>query len=747
MKNKIFYIVLLCISLIACKKEHKPDVFKVTNIAATTTHSEAQIEGTYSYSNDPQAMNIVYGITKDMADAQSKALTIDGKDNKFNVDLDSLKSGFKYYYYIECVASISSAKSDIYTFSTLGPELPIVETSAVNSIAQNTATYIGYVTSTGGEELIERGFCWGTGKMPTIENDTIIDENIGEGMFLIDITGLRDSTKYYVRAFATNSLGTSYGDTISFVTLANPEKPKVTTKEVSSVTENSAICGGEVIDEGKSTVTARGICWGTSTNPVIENDKHTTLAGGTGEFTSTMTDLASGTKYYVRAYATNNVGTSYGDTISFVTTALPPTVISYPITDITNESANIGGYIIDNGGAVIKARGVCWSTSPEPTLNDSILVDTINTDIGEFSYSISGLENVTTYYARIFASNAVETGFGEIVCFTTLAGKPDISTDTVIDINETTASVKGYVIDNGGAEIIEKGFCWSQSENPTISNSSTSEVSNGANGLFTAGISELAPYKQYYIRAYATNETGTSYGEQISFTTLSFPPKLDSIVEISSITNESAVCNSVVIDNGGAEVTGRGFCWSESENPTIENASVADAGTGSGSFTATLSGLNHSTTYYVRAFATNIRSTVYSEQYSFTTEGELPIVTTDENIAEITQTTAIFKGIIVDNGGCDITRQGFLYSTSTNPQIGGTPIDGTLDGDNTFTVQVTDLLPNTTYYVVAYAENDKGIGFGEIVSFTTLEEEQGNENDDENGDENNDENGNENEGE
>ena len=100
------------------------------------------------------------------------------------------------------------------------------------------------------------------------------------------------------------------------------ELPKVTTSAVSEITINSAVCGGEVTFNGNVSVTARGICWSTSQNPTIEDNK-TTNGSGLGSFTSNLSNLASQTTYYVRAYATNEVGTSYGNEVSFTTLVDP----------------------------------------------------------------------------------------------------------------------------------------------------------------------------------------------------------------------------------------------------------------------------------------------------------------------------------------------------------------------------------------------------------------------------------------
>ena len=189
-------------------------------------------------------------------------------------------------------------------------------TAVVSDITATTATCGGYVADDGGATVTARGVCWSTSQNPTVSDSHTTDGN-GTGSFTSNITGLNALTTYYVRAYATNSEGTTYGNQVSFTT---PEAlPKVTTSVVSDVTIDnttlSATCGGNVTDIGAYAVTARGVCWGTSTNPTI-SDSHTTDGSGLGSFTSNITGLTGGT-YYVRAYATNSAGTAYGNQVSF----------------------------------------------------------------------------------------------------------------------------------------------------------------------------------------------------------------------------------------------------------------------------------------------------------------------------------------------------------------------------------------------------------------------------------------------
>jgi hypothetical protein len=119
-----------------------------------------------------------------------------------------------------------------------------------------------------------------------------------------------------VRAYATNGAGTAYGEQMSFTTIES-KLPQVTTAAVTEITSTFAKSGGNVINEGSNPVIERGVCWSTSQNPTV-NDKKTTDGSGAGTFTSNIAGVVQGKQYYVRAYATNSVGTSYGDQKSFI---------------------------------------------------------------------------------------------------------------------------------------------------------------------------------------------------------------------------------------------------------------------------------------------------------------------------------------------------------------------------------------------------------------------------------------------
>jgi len=190
-----------------------------------------------------------------------------------------------------------------------------------------------------------------------------------------------------------------------------PDIPVLTTTIISNTTQTTATSGGNITDDGGADVTNRGVCWNTTGNPMITDEK--TLDGsGTGSFTSSLTELTPATPYFVRAYATNEAGTGYGNQQQFTTgEVLLATLTTKVPSDITQTTVTSGGNITSDGGSLITEKGVCWSKSMNPTTSS----DHISTDgsgTGQFTIALSLLSVNTTYYIRAYAKNSAGTAYG-----------------------------------------------------------------------------------------------------------------------------------------------------------------------------------------------------------------------------------------------------------------------------------------------------------------------------------------------
>ena len=197
-----------------------------------------------------------------------------------------------------------------------------IKTDDVTNILATAATVNGTVVDPGEKDILQHGFCWSVTPNPStaLSTKTELGKPYTTSSFSSNITGLSSNSKYYVRAYVTNTSITIYGNEIEFIT--SFDVPTVTTTSVTEITSNSAISGGIITNNGGTLIFRKGVCWSTNSSPTIGSD--TTNNGiASGSFTSLLHNLSSNTTYYVRAYATNQIGTGYGNELVFETENTP----------------------------------------------------------------------------------------------------------------------------------------------------------------------------------------------------------------------------------------------------------------------------------------------------------------------------------------------------------------------------------------------------------------------------------------
>ncbi len=359
--------------------------------------------------------------------------------------------------------------------------------------------------------------------------------------------------------------------------------PTATTVAASSITTSSATLNGTVnANNATTTVTFE---WGTTTS--LGNSINATPNSVTGtsntNVTANLTGLSANTKYYYRVKAVSANGTTYGSTMNF-TTAVNPTSVTLPYSQTFSSSSMPTGWTTQNTGSGIterwsvsntnKAGGSAYEmkctyqnvnpgttrlitpaintsgvsqvtltfrhmldaystgvtlrvqTSNDKTnwTNTSWSVATSSTNINATSVTVNittNLNSATTYIAFVAEGNLYNIDYWYIDNVSVAAGSgattPTVTTGSVSNITSSTATVAGNVTADGGATVTERGICYSTSQNPTTANSKV--ASGSGTGSFSANLSGLAANTTYYARAYAINAQGTSYGSQVSFTT------------------------------------------------------------------------------------------------------------------------------------------------------------------------------------------------------------------------------------
>jgi hypothetical protein len=609
------------------------------------------------------------------------------------------------------------------------------------------------------------------------------------------MSGLSANTTYYVRAYAINNADTAYGSEVSFTTLQNVSLPTVTTSQVTNITQTTATGGGNVTSDGGGTVTERGICWSTSHNPTTSGN-HANNGTGTGSYTINMTGLTANTTYYVRAYATNSVGTAYGSEVSFITSQATPI---YTITVSANPSmagsVSGGGSYQQGQSCTVTATAtsgytfVRWTENGTQVSTNASYTFTVTSNRtlvanfnlnggGSHEYVNLGLPSGTLWATcNVGASSPEDYGayfaWGEtqlkdvynwstyVYChgtgttLTKYCNNSSYGYNGFTDNLTTLLSVDDAATANWGADWrMPTSEEWSELQDNT---NAAWTMQNGVYGwLFTAtngnslflpaagGYGDNGPVNPgtdggYWSSSLCTSDPSHAwyyyfwsgfgevwdwsrdFGRSVRAVFNSAPSVTLPTVTTSQVTNitqTTATGGGNVTNDGGGTVTERGICWSTSHNPTT-SGNHANSGTGTGSYSINMTGLTANTTYYVRAYATNSAGTAYGSEVSFTTlqNASLPTVTTSQ-VTNITQTTATGGGNVTATGGSNVTERGICWSTSHNPTTSSSHgSSGT--GAGSYTVSMTGLTANTTYYVRAYATNSAGTAYGSEVSFTT----------------------------
>lgn len=539
---------------------------------------------------------------------------------------------------------------------SLGQVVPFINTyPSVTQITSTTATSGGLITNNGSSAPSTFGVAYSINPNPTIANTKKIGSSTGGGYFTCNLTNLSPNTTYYLRAYATNLAGTGYGSQVTFTTapsgcLGTTQSPSNTVNGSMNVgqvnTVASCVYAGTYsyvsFYAGNYTISssiATDIITVTTSNNVVVSKGKTPLAlsvpSGNGLRVHIHKDTLCGAEATCRVitFVRNSQNSS-------------PSLITTSVNSITFSSANAGGYINNAGSAAVTSRGLCYSTSPNPTISGTTLL--AGTGTGVFSVSLIGLNAATKYYLRAFATNSTGTSYGQEISFTTSnAVLANVSTNNVILITDTTAQSGGNVTSAGSAPVTAKGICYSTSANPTTADI----VVNGGSGLggFTNSLVNLTPGTTYHVRAFATTAAGTSYGINRTFTTTAPILATISTTVVTNITSTTAVSGGNVSSAGGSSVSSRGVCYSTSPNPTLAD-NINSGGSGTGLFTSNLSGLLPNTTYYLRAYATNNTGTAYGNQETFTTSNPTSILTHSSDETVLVGPNPFIDEIYIDLG-------------------------------------------------------------------------------------------------
>lgn len=371
----------------------------------------------------------------------------------------------------------------------------------------------------------------------------------------------------------------------------------VNTLDPSDVTGKSAVCGGDVTNDGGGTIIDRGICYSYSGEPTT-SDLKVSAGTGPGKFTVNLTGLSKNKPYIYKAYSINEAGTSYGFAKTFTTFPIPEPSLT-GIEDITMTSCTCYGSVLSDD--LVLESGFCWGTTENPTIEGNHVE---SYDYNPLISFITGLQPGTLYHVRVYAKNAFGIGYSEDHTFTTTGNDiPEVETHEVTHYALDSVSVEGEVTYAGGSGT-KRGILWARHSGINIANADGQTNNGFGAGVYEGVIKGTQCNTTYFARAYAQNDAGVSYGQEISFR-YDYPKV--KLISVENIGGNEATGKGEVLDDGGLWVIVKGYCWSTHANPTVDDHCNS-------SLLGKITGLSENTVYYVRAFAKNQVGIAYSNE-------------------------------------------------------------------------------------------------------------------------------------
>lgn len=374
-----------------------------------------------------------------------------------------------------------------------------------------------------GAKITERGFCYGTSPSPTRENDKAVPVGgMGIGIFTLKIEGLEHNTEYHIRPYAENSQGTEYGAELVETTNVGTGSVVTLKPNPQDIYASKAKVGGKIENAGEGDILKRGVYY-SGTKDFAAKDSVESM-DDTETYLCQLTDLDPSETYYVQAFVVNTYGIFKGGIDSVVTRNGLPQVgdikdVNPGFTEVTLTSS-----VTDGGDETVTIieRGFCWALTPEPEISDDTLRCGIGT--GDFSGVITNLVAQQLYYVRAYAkSNFDKIHYSNEVFFSTKTDVPTVRTEEVTNIQNGNANVKGIIEDRGITPVTSSGICWSSTNpSPTIADDNVLLLSANREGVMSGILTNLRGGVTYYVRAFATNSKGTSYGDVEDFT----PPSI-----------------------------------------------------------------------------------------------------------------------------------------------------------------------------------------------------------------------------
>ena len=523
----------------------------VTTLGVTEiTESSALLSGNVVSDNGADIIErgFVWLQGTELPTVESIKITAEGTIGEYSAKVDRLEPNKLYTFRAYAINTKGTSYGEAKNFYSVAG-MPALAVTNVSEKTTTSAKFACSVTDHGGDTVSEVGFYYGTSS--DISQCDTVSVEYSTDSFTISVTGLTAGTKYYVTAFARNSVGEAHNNVVEFET--DGTEPSVQTIGATDITSSSALLSGMVLSENGKPINDCGFMWIKGNGDPTASSNKLTAVVSSGEFSKVLNNLEPNQTYSYKAYASNANGTAYGDVKTFTTSVALPEVDYASVGTKTSTSAVISATVLSHGGKTVSEVGFLYGTtsSLDPSTASKVRM---NYSSDSYSITISGLTRATEYYVQPYATNSAGTAYGNIISFETLPELPSVTTSDVTDITETTARSGGVITDDGG-EVLAKGVVWGKTQNLTTS-LSTKTNEGGGSSSYTSNIYGLEPGNTYYVRAYVTNSQGTSYGETITFKTAGELQSISLPASNSFIVSESGIYSFDIVKGNSSESVG-----------------------------------------------------------------------------------------------------------------------------------------------------------------------------------------------
>jgi hypothetical protein len=522
------------------------------------------------------------------------------------------------------VSSVSSGSKTL-TITAPGKGLPVLITGEATNKTNASATFNGEITDAGNPACTERGFVYSSDfSMPTTENTiALATADVTSSLtFTANVINLAAHTVYYVRAYAKNTLGTAYGNVISFIT--GTSAPEVMVSAATDVGASSATLNATITNSGSPAYDERGFCYNKTGNPTTSDTKQAVPGTGTESYLFHIEGLDYPSTYFVRAYVIQNGTPVYSATsINFTTARTNAEVSTLSPIHIAASSARLRGSVINAGDPAYSERGFCYNKTGNPTVSDKVVVS--GAGVGDYTKDISDLDYETTYYVCSYVLQDGNPIYGNTEAFSTVWIETDISTYAPTGIEANACIFHGNLNHMGQPPCSEYGFVYSATHtSPTTADSRITLT--GYATAYSANVTGLISNQTYYVRAYAIQpgDPNPVYGSAVQFTT-GTPPVVQTLA-ISGVTRINHIngtwslfadLNGNVTNAGNPAFVQRGFVYKEEDllyntPPMYEQDIVVTVPTtGTGAYTTVTQQLSHMEWYVARAFVKTASGQIY----------------------------------------------------------------------------------------------------------------------------------------